>query len=92
MDTQTTLNVRLRKERKESEREEKTEDSWTLFLPSTQQPIADIKQVDFCPSLRKQFSGVIRVLGAVSLELHNKTEILIGKTSAEIQITARLIK
>ena len=53
MDTQTTLNVRLRKERKESEREEKIEDSWTLFLPSTQQPITDIKQVDFCPSLRK---------------------------------------
>ena len=53
MDTQTKLNVRLRKERKESEREEKTEDSWTLFLPSTQQPIADIKQIDFCPSLRK---------------------------------------
>ena len=43
----------LRKDKKESEKEEKTENSWTLFLPSTQQPIADIKQVDFCPSLRK---------------------------------------
>lgn len=54
MDTQTTFNVRLRKEKKESEKKkEETENSWTLFLPSTQQPIADIKQVDFCPSLRK---------------------------------------
>lgn len=53
MDTQTTLNVRLRKEERESKKEEKTENSWTLLLPSTQQPIADIKQVDFCPSLRK---------------------------------------
>jgi len=53
MDTQTTINVGLRKEKKESEKEEDTENSWTLFLNSNQQPISDIKQIDFCPSLRK---------------------------------------
>lgn len=57
------------------------------LIPSTEQSVADVKQVDFSPSFWKQLCWIIRVLGAVRLQLHNKVKILIRNAPRAIQKT-----
>ena len=62
-----------------------------IFVPSTEQSVAHVKQVNSSPPFWKQLIWVIRVLRTVCLKLNNKAEILIRHTSKDT-VTQVLVK
>ena len=58
--------------------------SRVTLIPSTEQSVADVKQVNFGPSFWKQLCWIIRILGTVRLQLHNKIKVLVRNAPSAI--------